>query len=365
MVYAQTFYSSMSTALMYMAGPGDDLQMFHLNPATPPTTNNRVGGYLLRHTHQTTFIAKDDSSTETKSDLLENGYGAGALFDLGAGTAAGITAEKFFAQNNVTVSTSNSKPVEHMDIQTFTGRINIELATGLRVGVALRFLGETGAILGSPNASVKSDVIRYSGNLIGHGAGLYYGINQFTVGGVYFPAARGKSEILSEERIIDEPGDVLVDGSAKFDVGTIGLGIERSVHKRDERAAQVLSEDGRRTLDLAGIGQDKNAFLTQTIHVGGEYKINPALGIRVNLAQHTREWVFDRSRVPGDSSDPDSFSYSDIKLAAHYNNQQYDVQGAYGVSNWSTVLSGRSGTTAGSQYKGDERVIMVTAGAKF
>ena len=361
-VFAQSFYGSMPTDEMYTPVERDDGQLFNLNPAVVNPAGTKVGGYLLRRERTSTLTLAD--STSTKTTLLENGFGAGAIFDLGAGAGAGITAEKNYSSATLdTGGNSRSKLTERMVMQTLTGRVLIDLAPGLRVGLALRFMNEVGDILGSANAN-DSARIKYDGSLVGHGGGFQYADDKFAVGATYFPAARGKTEIISEERIITEPGVAMIDFRLKVDKNVLGLGIERAVHKRDERIT-VTAESGQGNVALDGISPDKNSFATQTFHGAIDWMFTGTVGARGGIADHQRVWIFNNNSVPGDDSSADSYSYLEWQAALHIV-MPVDVVAGLHFDSYSTTLSDHSGSSRNSaKYQSGGRVLFVTVGSKL
>lgn len=359
--FAQSFYGTMPSQEMYTPVERDDGQLFYLNPAVVQPTGTKLGGYLLRRERTSTLTLSD--ATSTKTSRTENGFGAGAIFDLGAGAAAGITAEKTFSAATIdSGGTSRTKPIERMVTQTLTGRVLIDLATGLRVGLALRFMNEQGDILGSASAN-DSARIKYDGSLVGHGGGVQYAVDNFAIGAAYFPAARGKTEIISEERIITEPGVAVIDFRLKADKHVFGLGVERAVHKRDERIT-VTGESGQGSVALDGISPDKNTFAKQTFHGAFDWMITGTISVRGGLANHQRVWIFDSSSVPASSSG-DSYSYNEWQAALHLM-MPIDIVTGLRFDSYETKLSGQSGSARNNAtYESGGRVLFVTASSKL
>lgn len=360
--FAQAFYETLPARQMYSPVQREDGQLFNLNPAVVSTTGSKVGGYLFRRERSSTLTLADTAATTTKTDLLENGYGGGAIFDLGAGAAAGVTAEKLFSEASITADGSRNKLAELMVTQTLTGRVLIDLAQGLRVGLALRFMNERGDILGSTNSR---DRIKYDGSLVGHGGGIQYANEQFAVGAAYFPAARGKTEIISEERIITEPGIALIDFRLTSNKNVFALGIDRSVQRRDERAVSVTAESGQGSVALDGISPDKNTFAKQSIRGGLDWMFTNTIAGRLGLAQHQREWIFDGTAVPGDSGSPDAYTFLEWQAALHLV-MPVDVVAGLNFDSYEKTLSGRgSSARTGAKYKAGGRTLFVTVGTKL
>lgn len=363
---AQSFYQTMPMGQMYTPVQRDDGQLFNLNPATVNPAGSKAGGYVIRRERTSTFTATDSAATTTKTSLKEDGYGIGGMFDLGAGAGAGINAERQFSTAELTVDSSRTKMIEIIETKTLTGRVLIDLAPGLRVGLALRFMHEKGDILGAMSNNNESGRVKYDGSLVGHGGGVQYADDRFAIGAAYFPAARGKTEIISEERIITEPGLTLVDFKYKADKNNVfGLGLQRAVHRRDERAVSVPGENGRGTIALDGISPDKNSFATQTVHGAVEWGIAGNVALRVGAARHQREWIFNGNAVPGDKSDGDTYSYMEWQVALHIL-MQVDVTAGYYFDSYETKLSSRSGTARdGAKYQSGGRVLFLSAGGKI
>ncbi len=361
---AQEFYTPMIHSLMYTPLQGDDPHLQNLNPATTNTTGLKLGGYGLRNFRTTTFTDNDDSKTVTRASVKEEAYGAGALVDLGAGTAAGLNTDRAFTEADLFNSNSNNKPRELVSQQSLMGRVQIEVATGLRLGFALRYVSLNGDILGNFNSNNNRERVRYHGNLVGNGGGLQYTSGGLRLGSAYYPSSRGKSEILFEERIISDPGMALIDGSFANGPFTFGLGIQRWIHRRDERAVSVSSLDQQRTLRLDGLDWEKHVFPISAYHLGVEWKQQPNFGLRFSIIKKDSVFISDRHTAPTTVSGYDSTSELDYHIGVRYIYGIYD--GILGASSWSRAktLTNQSGE-AGAIYVGKGSLMYFSIGSRL
>jgi hypothetical protein len=362
--YAQEFYTPVTHGMMYTPLQGDDPHLFNLNPATNNTTGFKTGAYGLRHFRETTFTDNDDSKTETKGIAKEEAYGGGLLMDLGAGTAAGFNADRSFTTDEITRSSSNGKRNERMYQQSVMARVQVELATGLRVGLALRYVSLSGDVLGSFNSNNDRDRVRYHGNLLGNGGGIQYTNGAVRLGSAYFPASRGKSEILFEERIISDPGMALVDASYNTGSAVVAAGIQRWVHRRDERAANVDSIDQQRNLRLDGLDWERHVLPTTAYHLGVEVKAQSNLFVRASAAKKYSVFIMDNTTSPTTFNDYENTNELDYHLGVRYISGNYDILA--GGSSWrrEKKLTDKSGEP-GATYKASGTILYLSLSAKL
>lgn len=362
---AQAFYETAPTRKLYIPSQGGDLHLFNVNPAVIETTNRKAGAYVLQNREVSTFTATDDVRTTTKTKLTQDAYGATMMFDLGAGTAVGLTMERIFSRADMEISTIARVPYELMDTQTIMAQILIDLAPGLRAGLALRWQHEQADIMGNAGASITDDRIHYKGSLIGHGGGVSYTNDKVRIGAAYYPAARGKSEVLSEQRIITEPGIAILDGIYRIEKHAIGLGVERAIHKRDERSEQIPSEDGNRTVTLNGISPIKNVFPINAYHLGGDYILNTQWGLRFGLVQRTSEFIFDDLSLPSSDGGGDKMTAREWKVGLRLL-APFEMMAGYSASSYSATLTEKSGRSrSGATFEGSSRNMFLSGGIKF
>jgi hypothetical protein len=363
---AQSFYSPSSEQVLYspLEGTSTDTAPV-LNPAAMVFTGNRATGYMLRTARASTYESANDQRTKTKTTLAEEGYGASALFDLGAGMSAGASYSRLYSKADISQPDFRLIPYEIQATQTISGRLVIEVAVGLKVGILLRWINQDANIMGNINSSPTEDRIQYKAHLIGHGAGFNYQNDRFRLGGVYIPAARGKAEIIYEQRIITEPGVALFDAGYKVDNWAVGLATERTVHRRDERAVTVLSEDGNRNVTLDGASPDRNALSVSAYHASVEYKLAPIWVVRAGVTLREKEMVFDGTRVPGDIKNADRYNQNELKACLAYTGR-FEVMAGFQTSSFSKTLTAQSGAIQnGAIYSGNNKVTFLSIGSKF
>ncbi|MCX6118430.1 MAG: hypothetical protein NT027_12880 [Proteobacteria bacterium] len=363
--HSQSIFDSHPSKSLYLPVVPSNESLFSLNPAAIQTTGNRFAGYGLRKNLSAKYVDVQDTPITTTTTMKEESFGAAGQFDLGAGAAAGVSMERYFGKMNYEFSDSSRALTEAQNLQSLSAKMLIDLAPGLRLGLALRWLTERNEILGNRNSDESGDRVTYSANLIGNGGGVFYATSNWSLGAAYYPAARGKSDILYEQRIVTESGLALVDIVYEMSKHSLGVGLERSVHKRDERAVSVVSEDGDRDINLDGISVDKNAFPVSKIHAIFNFTVNPQLRIRGGLTRRDHEWVFDNSKVPGDNSSADKYSWNEFKIGVGYT-AQFDLQAGMSMGSWSSTLTSSSGSRAvRDQYSGSVKSMFIQGGQKF
>ncbi len=362
---SQAFYDISPVKSLYSPNQGDGNLVFSLNPAVVSPTNNRVGGYSLNRQNGSVYTDVGEIEEKTTTKLKESFYGGMALFDLGAGAAVGISLERSHTRATYEITDTRQELEESMATQTIGGRMLIDVATGLRIGLALRWMTERGDVLGSSGSNNMGDRVTYSGNLIGHGGGFSFALNQWRIGAAYYPAVRGKSEILYEQRIITEPGVAIADGALKVGKHMIGIGLERSIHRRDERAVSVVSEDGDRDISLDGISPDKSALPVSKMHLGFDASLLPNVMFKMGITRHETEWIFDGTKAPGDRDDADRFNWNEYKVGGRLL-APYDIEAGIQSGTMSSHLTSKSGRgVEGDTYTGSTRSYYVTGGLKF
>jgi hypothetical protein len=248
-----------------------------------------------------------------------------------------------------------------MGIDTVSGKAIIELAEGLKAALALRYIREDANMVGSLNGG--QDRIQYNTALLGHGGGLHFTKDKFFSGATYYQAARGKATILEEERIVAEPGLAMIDGAYLFDQVKVGLGFERWVHKRDERAIQVEALDGRRAVQLNGVDQEKYVFPVQAYHFGLEVPLNQRLSLRLGFSQNENEFIFSDTEIPGDNEENPRVKFNNLRGAIRMLNQQVDVLVNAGFYKRATSLP--SDSRRAGDYNASGQHLSVLVGVKF
>lgn len=351
--YAQSFYSPRSYRESYVPTEGlEEGNMIVSNPANSIST----GVYQIvsnKLSSKSDFSNKQNPGDSIKSQLSQDSYTGGVLSSMGAGMYAGFLIEKYFAKISTEDSGRNEVPYEMMTSEVVTGRVVIEVATDVTLGVQLRWSHQTGNILGNIDAPVEEQRIRYRGNLLGHGAGLSYKQPNYKIAAAYIPAERGKSEILSEQRIITEPGFVLIEGATKAGAFNLGAGFERAVHKRDERAVSVVSEDGFRSVELDGISPDKYAQPKLTYHLGCDGVVSPQINWTTGISLTDGRFIVDGQSSPDSNSDADPYRATDIKFGIDYLKLgPVDLQARIKYRTLTGNLTSKSGNNLeGSTYK--------------
>jgi hypothetical protein len=361
---AQEFYTPMPQSLMFDPIQGDDPFLFNVNPSSNATTGFKGGTYGLRQFRDTTLTADDDSDTITRSRAKQDVYAGQVMVDLGAGMSASIAAERSFTESKTSRTTATRTVRELMLQQTLTGRVEIDLAPGFRSGFIMRYVSLSGDLAGAFNAS-DAYRVRYHGNMLGNGAGFTFVSGGLAAEMSYFPAVRGKSEIMFEERIITDPGMATAGLSYKAGPHTFGLALQRWVHKRDERAATVTSPDGQRTLTLNGLDPEKNVLPVAAYHLGLEFGLGAGRAVRASVAKKDSVWTTDAQTAPTTVSGYESLSELDQQLAVRLNFGRHDILVGANKFGRSKTLSSLAGSNQGDRYEAYGYNMFATWGGKL
>jgi hypothetical protein len=359
----QEFYTSQPLSLVHGAIPKGDWHFSDLNPALRTTKESRAGAYGVRHLRTTNLLANDDQKTETKAESKEEMYGLGAVGDLGAGMLAGLQCERVFTESKTTRSTSVTTAKDLMQQQAINGIVAIEIATGVRLGFLMRYVSLTADLAGGFNTG-EIYRVRYHGNLLGHGGGIYGNYGDFSGGMTYYPAIKGKSEIMFEERIVADPGLATADAAYRIGKHLVGASLIRWIHKRDERVATVTSVDGQRTLTLNGSDPEKNVFPILAYHVGLEFNLNGPVSLLAGISRKDSVYTTDIVATPISTEGFDAMTEQDLQAGIRYIHGTHDVfVGAYKFARSLTLTE--SSSQRGTSYEASGLSMMASWGAKL
>ena len=342
-----------------MATDGDGAHLFSASPADQGTAGNRAGVLFNRNFKSSEIkLAQGDAETRT-ADLKNDLIAVSGLADLGAGTAAGITAARDWIEMNSQSTNGSVRPRELFQTQTVTGRILIDLTPQVRAGLSIRQQSQESLVVGGFN---NQESIVYRGSLVGYGAGAAARLGpKFGVGAQWVPAMRGKATIIGEQRLLAEPGRAGVSAWHGDDAQRFGVMWQRWVHKRDDRADNTSTGgENNRQVILEGMDFDNFLYPVWALGVGLDHRIRPNLGLRAHAGRETAEFIFNTDQVPGENPDGQRLDYWRLRGAVKLINPGFALE--LGLGFWQRSLSLSAGSGPRGEYKASGRELWLVFG---
>lgn len=337
--------------------------LFILNPSAHLPTEMEVDLFFTNGFTSNKFTS-GNTSIENQSSLNKIGMAVG--FDLGGGLGLGLSHQLIKSEeNNVNLNNRGTQFVETFNGQYSTVKAIVELSEHITAGFMMRFLDSELSIVGSFGTSPGS-ITTFKPSLFGSGGGLSAAINNLNLGAAYLPAMKGKTEVYSEEKIITEPGRVLLTAALKAQKFNAGLVVKRWIYKQDDRALGTSLDDANQTqIDLFGLNVDRNMiFPLEQQKLGVDYFISATSTMKVSLAQITEEVNNDLVNfLPGENSNNPELSYYVVQAMLAVDNDKLKFMAGITKSFQKSVSYGSGG--GASSYEGDWQELIAGVVAKL
>lgn len=267
-------------------------QLFPLNPASRGFEPLQ-GGVVLMKTNRSSELNQeandnDKLSTEVEQSLLA----VGSMTDLGAGAGLGLSHQIKFHQADSKTSLAPDNVREEFTKQTQSAvNLLVELTANVKAGMAIRYLYQDTTVLGNYFTDFRTPI---KTTLVGYGSGLALNFAKGGLGYAYYPPLRGKAEILGEEKIIVEAGQIVADGFyAVNDKVAVGVMIKTWLHELDDRATGTTANDDNQTgISLYGLDVDQYVFPERLVLVGADYEASAKTALSISVGQETASFNF-------------------------------------------------------------------------
>ncbi|MFK7826936.1 MAG: hypothetical protein AB8G05_22525 [Oligoflexales bacterium] len=358
-VFAQAFIEdSISSGT---EGLGNHL--FVLNPSSHLPSEMEVDLFFTNGFTSNEF-SSGNTSIENQSALNKIGMAVG--IDLGGGLGLGLSHQLIKSEEkNVNTNAGRDEFVETFNGQYSTVKAIVELSEHITAGFMMRFLDSEISLVGSFNTSPGS-ITTFKPSLFGSGGGLSAVFNKLHLGAAYLPAMKGKTEVYSEEKIITDPGRVVLSGALQAKRFNAGLVIKRWIYKQDDRALGTSLDDANQTqIDLFGLNVDRSLlFALEQRKLGFDYFVSPTSTIKISLSQFTADINDDPVNfLPGENSDNPKLSYYVLQAILAVDNKKLKFLGGLTKSFQKTASYGTGGGQ--SSYEGDWQELIAGIAAKL
>lgn len=283
---------------------------FHLNPASYRLDPFSVQLSLFRTRSSSTYKqAQGNNNFQQNSQRMENYLAAGVMADAGGGLWFGANIEQLKSETKSSRSDINNQQIpESSDSRLSSGKAVVELTEMVSVGFSLRFLEVERSLVGAFGVNPLNAITTFKTTLFGSGGGLLINNqNKFVLAANYFPAMKGKSDILGEEKIIIEPGnsDVGVGFTLKDEIKA-GFIYRRWLYKKDDRVeGTTLNNNNQTRVNLYGLDiEQTNIFPTSVMILGISYPIDKNLKALASIARENLVFIESVSQnLPGENDD--------------------------------------------------------------
>ena len=359
LVYAQSFIEDSISSGTEALGN----HLFGLNPSSHLPAQMEVDLFFTNGFTSNKFES-GNNNIENQSSLNKIGMAVG--FDLGDGLGLGLSHQLLKSEEkNVNTNAGRDEFVETFNGQYSTVKAIVELSENITAGFMMRFLDSEISLVGSFNAGPGS-ITTFKPSLFGSGGGISAVVNKLHIGAAYLPAMKGKTEIYSEEKIITEPGRVVLSAALQAKQFNAGLVVKRWIYKQDDRALGTSLDDANQTqIDLFGLNVDRNLlFALEERKLGVDYFVSPTSTIKISLSQLTADVNNDSVNfLPGENSDNPKLSYYVLQAMLAIDNKKLKFLGGMTKSFQKTVSYGSGGGQ--SSYEGDWQELIAGIAAKL
>lgn len=325
------------------------------NPAHPAIEGSQAGVLLLQDERETVNTSTNQGNPDTivKSKVEADGLGLKFGTDLGGDSSLSLIVRRIWQKNQTTRTDLEDPVIELQRFDSVEGRFSFELSSQFSLGIGLRFAEVENVVYGAFFLD-ESQRTRYKSSLSGFSAGASGVLGDIlTLTAAYLWPMRGKTEVISEEKLVKEPGIVEL-GVASLDSGSWGLSgvFRRWIHERDERAEQTTLASGDRSIDIRGLDPNRFYFPHEELGVGFWYGLGKDIALLIGVTQETSIYIFDSTSIPeSDSSDKFSFLRYHAGLSGRRDNLQFGL-GAKIASYSKEIETNSQGDT--TEFESDE-----------
>lgn len=304
------------TFMEQLINHGTDSSANHLfieNPSVYFPQNMEMNIFIhQRASNSTVKTTNFDDIDVQKNNSKEKNIGLGLGLDMGSGL--GITVVHQILES-VEINTHSDRGTREF-IETFKShysslKVAVELTESLSAGFRLGFLNQHNEILGSFRLNPGS-FTNFSTSMIGTGGGLNFSRGHFHIGGTYLPSMKGKSEILSEEKIVTSPGKAELAMSLERGNYSFGASMKRWIYKFDDRAlGTTLNDDNQTRISLFGLNvSDQSLYHLDQKKIGLNYTLDSQTLLKGSLSKLTVELNQNlEQNLPGENSRARTFFY--------------------------------------------------------
>jgi hypothetical protein len=265
-----------------------------LNPAQIKPKGFQAGALLMRNSRTSVLdhSAQPNGSkiTSVVGDDIEEG---GVTADLGAG--AGISFTNQMQYHKVVTGTDQRAEDDLTEVtstQHTAVKLAVELTNELQAALVVRYMYRDVTLFGSPFLDDGMET-RFKVSLIGIGSGATYAVKNAGVGYAYFPPLHGKAEVSGEERIVIEPGQIVVSAFyAPTPKVTLGLLGKRWINEIDDLARGTTAPDNTTNISLSGNDPDQYVIPQQLLMVGVDVALTREATVRLGLGQESANFDF-------------------------------------------------------------------------
>lgn len=329
-------------SLLYAAPAGalaalEDLSIMGSSPSNPPLfTLFQAGEHAdktvltgARLTNTRTYEAKadaDEGDTVLKGTAKEKEEAAGFLIPLG-GASFGFTYSMQTQDLEGTHTSIGSKRLETLRHRHWNVRFLLDMTDSLSMGFSYDYFSQNDDILGNYFVG-DDDRTQYKGYTSGYAVSLNQKFATWAVSAFHRPPLRGKERIEGEEKIKTEPGisgvGLDLTGNKQFQVRLAGA---KWFYKVDDFSRFSTSPVDQDRISLYGIDVDQNAYQTQLISLGSDWRFDDAVSIRTGIFRKSLVWLFDEDSIPGENKSAEKpFSYYGYNLGFLYNKNNFSCQ---------------------------------------
>jgi hypothetical protein len=358
---------------LLMATQSTATHLFPLNPANRRITAAQAGVLVMRSDRTSRLDMEDQGGDSIKSRASDDFVAFAGMIDLGAGAGLGLSHQTLFhkVETEFGSQTRAEPKLELMKQQHSALQLTVELTDWLAAGMAIRYLYKDVVLFGAPSLD-DNEITRYKTTLVGYGSGFSVHTERGGVSYSYFPPLRGKSDIEGEERIIVEPGEIVVDAAfLPTKDWTVGLLGKKWLNELDDRAKGTTASDNETDISLFGLDPDQYVLPTQLIMVGVDHALTPAASLAVSAGQEQAEFNFrdlmryDRvdvrqSQHGGDAHE--SVKYNRYRAMVKFDNQGIELTGGAGLFSRQHDLPASMGSAS---YQADGKELFATISMKL
>ena len=292
---------------------------FHTNPALfkPEQFVVQLLSYRVRSSTTYTEESGNNSFDET-ADRTEAYLAASGMADLGGGLWLGFQVEQLdLEMSSIREDVNDTVIPERADSQFAALKAAVELSELVAVGFTLKFLKVEHAVVGSFGVDPATSTTTFSTSMFGSGGGLSVNNGKFAFSAAYFPAMKGKADVLGEEKIITDPGasDLGLGFTIKETIRA-GLRYRRWIYKDDDRSdGTTLNDNNQTQVNLYGVHRRMTNIAPLTsLTLGAGIPLGKDINIMASLTRDTMTWVVDpTTNLPGENEDDPSDTRTTIK----------------------------------------------------
>lgn len=306
LVFAGTAYATPSDLMLYMPTDNAGPHLFMLNPAVHLPKAAEVA-YSDAYRLTVTKTRRDGANElrEIKNEIENDARSIGFMNRVGGGVGLGVIAGYDRMRVNTKDDTSFLYNDEYADESSVKKSVsvlfNMEITQGMRFGVSYRHVIVKNHIIGSTSAA-RSNNVEMKGSLSGLTVGGYLGSGQLAFGLFYRLPARGKVDVLGEDKISSEEG--LIGAGVQYDLSKefrLGLSLLKWMYERDELAGTTTNMR-EQTIRMNGLSTEANLRTTESIFVGADYSLTSTVTGRFALGYEQMLFIDDATTISSDES---------------------------------------------------------------